>query len=86
MTKINDLFDYEFLSGILVSKDDNKIAYKKTQANLKENKYDSDLYIYDQELEKSYRITDKKNASIYTFDGENNLIYKYDSDDTTDYF
>lgn len=86
MTKINDLMDYEFLSEIKVSNDENKIAYKKTQANLKENKYDSDLYIYDQELEKSYRITDKKNASIYTFDGENNLIYKYDSDDTTDYF
>lgn len=46
MTKINDLFNYEFLSGILVSKDDNKIAYKKTQANLKDNKYDTDLYIY----------------------------------------
>ena len=78
--------DYEFLSEIKVSNDENKIAYKKTKANLKENKYDSDLYIYDQELEKSYRITDKKNASIYTFDGENNLIYKYDSDDTNDYF
>lgn len=78
--------DYEFLSEIKVSNDENKIAYNKTKANLKENKYDSDLYIYDQELEKSYRITDKKNASIYTFDGENNLIYKYDSDDTNDYF
>lgn len=86
MTKINDLMDYEFLSEILVSKNENKIAYKKTQANLKDNKYDTDLYIYDQNLGKSYRITDKKNASIYTFDGENNLIYKYDSDDTYDYF
>lgn len=78
--------DYEFLSEIKVSNDENKIAYKKTQANLKDNKYDSDLYIYDNKLEKSYRITDKKNASIYTFDGANNLIYKYDSDDTNDYF
>lgn len=86
MTKINDLMDYEFPSGILVSKNENKIAYKKTKANLKDNKYDTDLYIYDQNLGKSYRITDKKNASIYTFDGENNLIYKYDSDDTYDYF
>lgn len=86
MTKINDLMDYEFLSEILVSKNENKIAYKKTKANLKDNKYDTDLYIYDQNLGKSYRITDNKNASIYTFDGENNLIYKYDSDDTYDYF
>ena len=86
MTKINDLMDYEFPSEILVSKNENKIAYKKTKANLKDNKYDTDLYIYDQNLGKSYRITDKKNASIYTFDGENNLIYKYDSDDTYDYF
>lgn len=86
MTKINDLFNYEFLSGILVSKDDNKIAYKKTQANLKDNKYDTDLYIYQKNLGKSYRITDKKTASLYTFDGESNLIYKYDSDDSFDYF
>lgn len=86
MTKINDLMDYEFPSEILVSINENKIAYKKTKANLKDNKYDTDLYIYDQNLGKSYRITDKKNASIYTFDGENNLIYKYDSDDTYDYF
>lgn len=86
MTKINDLFGYEFLSGIQVSNDNNKIAYKKTQANLKDNKYDADLYIYDKKLEKSYRITDKKSASLYTFDGEANLIYKYDSDDSFDYF
>lgn len=86
MTKINDLFNYEFLSGILVSNDDNKIAYKKTQANLKDNKYDTDLYIYEKDLGKSYRITDKKTASLYTFDGESNLIYKYDSDDSFDYF
>ena len=86
MTKINDLMDYEFPSEILVSKNENKIAYKKTKANLKDNKYDTDLYIYDQNLGKSYRITDKKNSSIYTFDGENNLIYKYNSDDTYDYF
>lgn len=86
MTKINDLFYYEFLSGILVSNYDNKIAYKMTQANLKDNKYDTDLYIYEKNLGKSYRITDKKTASLYTFDGDSNLIYKYDSDDSFDYF
>ncbi len=86
MTKINDLMEYEFLSEISVSKDSNKIAFKKTKANLKDNKYDSDLYIYDQNLLNYYKITDKKNASIYTFDGENNLVYKYDSDDSYDYF
>ena len=86
MTKINDLMEYEFLSEISVSKDSNKIAFKKIKANLKDNKYDSDLYIYDQNLLNYYKITDKKNASIYTFDGENNLVYKYDSDDSYDYF
>ena len=86
MTKINDLMEYEFLSEISVSKDSNKIAFKKTKANLKDNKYDSELYIYDQNLLNYYKITDKKNASPYTFDGENNLVYKYDSDDSYDYF
>lgn len=86
MTKINDLFDYEFLSEILVSDDGNKIAYKKTKANLDDNKYDKDIYIYDQNFSDSYRLTDKKKASIYAFDKDNNLIYKYDSDDSYDYF
>lgn len=86
MTKINNLMDYEFLSEILVSDDENKIAYKKTKANIKDNKYDTDLYIYDQTIKRSYRITDKKNASLFTFDGENKLIYKYDSDNLYDYF
>lgn len=86
MTQINNLFDYEFLSGIYVSNDDNKIAYKKTQANLKDNKYDTDLYLYEKDLGKSYRLTDKKSASLCSFDGNSNLIYKYDSDDCYDYF
>lgn len=86
MTKINDLFDYEFLSEILVSDDGNKITYKKTKANLDDNKYDKDIYIYDKNLGDSYRLTDKKNASVYAFDKNNNLIYKYDSDDSYDYF
>lgn len=86
MTQINDLFDYEFLSGIYVSNDDNKIAFKKTQANLKDNKYDTDLYLYEKDLGKSYRLTDKKSASLCSFDGNSNLIYKYDSDDCYDYF
>ncbi|WP_296114241.1 S9 family peptidase [uncultured Anaerococcus sp.] len=86
MTKINDLMDYEFLQGILVSDDDEKIAYKKTQANLKDNKYDTDLFVYDKSLVRSYRISDNKKASLYSFDSENNLIYKKDSDEDYDYF
>lgn len=48
----------------------------KTKANEKDNKYDTDLFVYDKKLEKSYRLTDSGANPICSFDKENNLIYK----------
>ena len=86
MTDIKDILDYEFLSEILASDDRSKIAYKKTKANEKDNKYDTNLFIYDAKLEKSYRMTDKASASLFDFTSSNNLLYKYKTDDDYDYF
>lgn len=86
MIQIKDILKYEFLSDILVSDKEDKIAYKKTQANEKDNKYDSDLYVYDKNIGRSYRLTDTGKASIYAFDKENRLIYKKSSDDEKDIF
>ena len=46
-TKIKDILDYEFLSGLEISKDGSKLVYKKTKADYDENKYQTDLWIYD---------------------------------------
>ncbi|WP_311531204.1 S9 family peptidase [uncultured Anaerococcus sp.] len=86
MTEIKDILSYDFLSELVVSNDGNKIAYKKTKANEKDNKYDTDLFVYDKILEKSYRLTDSGDNPICSFDKENNLIYKRYTDDKTDNF
>ena len=85
-TKLKDILDYEFLSDLEISKDGSKLAYKKTIANYNDNKYDTDLWIYDTNKENTYPITDNKSISTYTFDKDSNIIYKAESDDKKDSF
>ena len=85
-TKIKDILDYEFLSSLAISDDKKKLAYKKTKANYDENKYETDLWIYDVDEKTTYPITNKKDISIFTFDKKSNLIYKAKSEDEKDIF
>lgn len=85
-TKLKDILDYEFLSDLEISKDGSKIAYKKTIANYDDNKYDTDLWVYDTNKENTYPITDNKSISTYTFDKDSNIIYKAKSNDKKDSF
>ena len=85
-TKIKDILDYEFLSGLEISKDGSKLVYKKTKADYDENKYQTDLWIYDTKENKNYPITDNEKISTYTFDEDSNLIYKSNSSEKKDSF
>ena len=85
-TKLKDILDYEFLSDLEISKDGSKLAYKKTIANYDDNKYDTDLWVYDINKENTYPITDNNNISTYTFDKDSNIIYKAKSNDKKDSF
>lgn len=85
-TKLKDILDYEFLSDLEISKDGSKLAYKKTIANYDDNKYDTDLWVYDTNKENTYPITDNKSISTYTFDKDSNIIYKAKSNDKKDSF
>ena len=85
-TKIKDILDYEFLSGLEISKDGSKLVYKKTKADYDENKYQTDLWIYDTKENKNYPITDNEKISTYTFDEDSNLIYKSNSGEKKDSF
>ena len=85
-TKIKDILDYEFLSGLEISKDGSKLVYKKTKADYDENKYQTDLWIYDTKENKNYPITDNEKISTYTFDEDSNLIYKSNSGNKKDSF
>ncbi|MFO3716437.1 alpha/beta hydrolase family protein [Anaerococcus cruorum] len=83
-TKLKDILDYEFLSDLEISKDGSKLAYKKTIANYEDNKYDTDLWVYDINKENTYPITDNNSISTYTFDKDSNIIYKAKSNDKKD--
>ena len=85
-TKLKDILDYEFLSDLEISKDGSKLAYKKTIANYDDNKYDTDLWVYDINKENTYPITDNNSISTYTFDKNSNIIYKAKSNDKKDSF
>lgn len=85
-TKLKDILGYNFLSGLEISPDGNKLAYRNTKANYKENKYDTNLFIYDLSTEENYQATDHNEVSIYSFDHDSKLIYKKDSSDEEDVF
>lgn len=85
-TKLRDILDYEFLSSLDISNDYRKISYTKTKGNYKENRYDSNLWIYDNETCENYQITDDNKAQISTFNKDSNLVYKKESTDETDIF
>lgn len=85
-TKLRDILDYEFLSSLDISNDYRKISYTKTKGNYKENKYDSNLWIYDTETCENYQITDDKKATTSAFNKDSNLVYKKESTDEADIF
>lgn len=85
-TKLRDILNYEFLSSLDISDDYKKISYKKTKGNYKENRYDSNLWIYDTETCENYQISDDNNASISTFNKDSNIVYKKESSDESDIF
>lgn len=85
-TKLRDILDYEFLSSLDISNDYRKISYTKTKGNYKENKYYSNLWIYDTETCENYQITDDKKATISAFNKDSNLVYKKESTDEADIF
>lgn len=85
-TKIKDIFDYEFLNSLEISNDKTKLAYKKVKASYEENKYETNIWIYDAKENETYPITNTKEASIFTFDQASNIIYKAKSTDDKDIF
>ena len=85
-TKLKDILGYDFLSGLEISPDGLKLAYKKTRGNYEDNKYETDLWIYDINQGENYPITDKGDASLFTFSKDKNLIYKSKSDNEKDSF
>ncbi|MDO4662061.1 MAG: S9 family peptidase [Tissierellia bacterium] len=83
--EVKDFINYDFVSNINFSKNKDKVCFIKSKANLKENKYDSNLYLIDVKSGKEYQLTDENDTSTYLIDEDSNIIFKK-SQDAYDYF
>ncbi|MDO4594969.1 MAG: S9 family peptidase [Tissierellia bacterium] len=82
--EIKDFVDYDFNSDVKISYDGKNIAFIKTKANLDDNKYESDLYQYNKDLDLLYQVTDFKDVNTFLFNHRNELLFKR-SDEKYDY-
>lgn len=73
--EIKDFLDYDYLSDVKLSKDKKHVVLNRYQADLKENKYKSDLFQIDTDTKLMYQITENEKIDQYLFDSKNNLLY-----------
>ncbi|MDY2918453.1 MAG: S9 family peptidase [Anaerococcus sp.] len=85
-TQLKDILTYDFLSELNISDDESLLSYKKTRANEKENRYDSNFYLYDTKSNETYQVSEDNKASISTFTKDNKFIFKKESTDEADVF
>lgn len=85
MQKLNldDFTRYKFLSGLKYSPNGKKLAFMLHQMDVEENKYLSDIYIYDVEKESITRLTSSNTAKSFTFKDEDLILFA-DSRDKKD--
>lgn len=74
--QLDDFTKYKFLSGIALSPDSKLACFVVHESNVEENKYDSNLWIYNLETEKSSRLTgfNRESNFLWLEDGENILF------------
>jgi len=80
--KINDLENYNFLSNLEFSPEGDKLCFIKKQADMEENDYSSELWIYEFDDEKLWKLTaGKKDSNFIWLDNENILFTSKRKDD-----
>lgn len=67
--------DFRFISNPTFSPDGSHIAFVVTQADLKENGYKGDLYLYDLAAKKTIRLTTAGDAKSYAWTSNNTLLF-----------
>ncbi|MGM0438776.1 MAG: alpha/beta hydrolase family protein [Bacillota bacterium] len=83
--KINNLKDYNFLSSLEFSPEGDKLCFVKKNADLDDNDYSSNLWIYDLEDEKMWKLTaGEKDSNYIWLDNENILFTSKRKDDEED--
>lgn len=73
--KLEDFIEYKFLSGIEISPDGLHTGFVVHEADLEENKYLSNIYIYDNEREKSIQLTSFDEERGFMWKDSENIIF-----------
>jgi len=80
--QINNLKDYNFLSNLEFSPKGDKLCFIKKQADMEENDYSSNLWIYEIKDDKLWKLTGgKKDSNFIWLDNENILFTSKRKDD-----
>ncbi len=72
---LDDFTKYKFLSGIKYSPDGNKIGFVLHRMDIEENKYLSNIYIYDTQTEKSIKLTSQDSEKSFLFKDANTILF-----------
>ncbi|NLY76532.1 MAG: S9 family peptidase [Tissierellia bacterium] len=77
MEKLNleDFTMYKFISGLKFSPKGKKLAFMLHQMDVEENKYLSNIHIYDLDKEKLIQLTSSNSVKSFIFKDENNLYF-----------
>ncbi|MFZ2258788.1 MAG: S9 family peptidase [Clostridiaceae bacterium] len=74
--QLEDIEDIQFLSSPEFNKDGKWLAFIRTQANLEDNNYQSDVWLYDVEKKASWQLTASEEVTGFAWLNESNLVFK----------
>ena len=73
--QINDLKDYNFLSNLEFSPEGDKLCFVKKQADMEENDYSSELWIYELNEDNLWKLTGGKKDSNFIWLDNDNILF-----------
>ena len=73
---IKDFLNFNFLSNIELSKDNKNLLFIKSNQDYEKNNYISDVFIYNIEKNKIYKLTSVKDASLASWFNNDTVIFK----------
>lgn len=73
--QLDDFTKYKFLSGIKYSPDGNNIGFVVNRIDIEENKYLSNIYIYNIDSKTSTKLTNGNSEKSFIFKDENTILF-----------
>ena len=74
--QMEDLENIQFISSPEFNQDGKWLAFIRTQANLEDNDYQSDVWLYDVEKKASWQLTASEEVTGFAWLNESNLVFK----------